>query len=422
MSSDVIVIGAGAAGLCAARTLTRAGVSVTILEARHRIGGRIHTLHDPLLPAPVELGAEFVHGRPAEIWSAVEAGLFPALELPTENRTIDHGRPVPVDRDAVETLSSGVADAPEQSFREYLDHARPAAEVRRAATGYVEGFHAAREERISVRALALENAAGDRADGDRTFRLAGGYGPFVQWLWDGADAARREVWFDTVVERVRWRRGRVEIDARTAAGRRRFEAPRAIVTVPLGVLQSGAIEFDPEPATLREACRSIETGHAARIVFQFRRPLWEESELVRGSSFLHVDAPFMPTWWTALPARAPILTAWTGGPGAEAAPVDPREWIGRALDTLARLLGAEREALAGEVVNWHAHNWSVDPFARGAYSYVRVGGLDAQKRFGEPLEDTLYFAGEAANAEGHSATVHGAMASGERAARLIVYH
>jgi monoamine oxidase len=87
---------------------------------------------------------------------------------------------------------------------------------------------------------------------------------------------------------------------------------------------------------------------------------------------------------------------------------------------LARLLHTDETSLAAELQSWHAHNWSADPFSRGAYSYVKAGGMEAQERFGDPVEDTLYFAGEAVHAEGHWGTVHGAIASGDRAARLIL--
>ncbi len=416
--SDVLIAGAGAAGLCAARTLTRAGRSVVILEARRRIGGRIHTLEDPLSPVPVELGAEFIHGRPPEIWRAVEAGGFPALEMPAEHVSLEGGRQAPLDWDSVDRLLSGLADAPEQTFREHLDHAAPPEDIRRAALSYVEGFHAAHAERISVRAIAIENAAGENG---RTYRPAHGYGAMARRLWDSADESLREIHFDCAVESVRWRRGHVEMAARTAAGPRRFEAPRAIVTVPLGVLQSGAIRFDPEPAILREACAGIEMGHAIRLVLRFRRPLWEDAEPLRDAGFAHTGSAFMPTWWTTLPVRSPVITGWTGGPAAERAPADPRDWVEGALHSLGRMLGAEPATLARELVTWHAHHWSADPWARGAYSYVRSGGVPAQQRFAEPVEDTLYFAGEATRAEGDSGTVHGAMASGERAAQRIVY-
>lgn len=420
MPSDVLVIGAGAAGLSAARTLTRSGVSVIMLEARRRIGGRIHTLHDPLIPIPVELGAEFVHGRHPLIWQAVESGLLPALELTADHLRIRNGRPESADWEQVDALLAGMASAPDQSFRQYLDAANPPLGVRRTATGYIEGFNAARAEFIGTQALALAQQAADRIQGDRAWRLAAGYDSLVRYLWHGIDHARSSVHFDTVVETVQWRRGHVRVLTRTAAGPRAFEAPRAIVTVPLGVLQAGSIRFDPEPAALREACAALVMGHAARLVLRFRRPFWEEIEPLRDAGFFHSDEPWMPTWWTALPIRAPVLTAWTGGPGAEKSPADPRQWVAGALASLGRILGRPPETLAAELVSWQAHNWSADPFSRGAYSYVRPGGLPAQARFGEPIEGTLCFAGEAVDAQGHSSTVHGALASGERAASCMM--
>jgi hypothetical protein len=402
--------------------LTRAGVAVTILEARGRLGGRIHTVNDLLSPIPVELGAEFVHGRAPEIWNAVNDGRFPALETGDRHVWVKDGQPRPLDWQGVDELLAEMANAREQSFREYVDRAAPPADIRASATNYVEGFNAARAERISVRSLALAGEAADRIEGSRGFRLGGGYGSLVAWLWDGIDPACRRLHAGLTVEAIEWKRGRVNIAGRGFGGLRRFEAPRAILTVPLGVLQSGAIRFDPEPATLREACGALEMGHAARVVLRFRRPLWEDREEFRDAAFLHSNERWMPTWWTAMPLRSPVITGWTGGPAAEMPPADRAEWIAGALASLGRILGIETDILADELETWHAHDWSADPWARGAYSYVRVGGLAAQQRFGEPVEDTLYFAGEATNADGHCGTVHGAIATGERAARAILKH
>jgi monoamine oxidase len=403
-ATDVLIVGAGAAGLSAARDLTQAGVHVLIVEARHRIGGRIHTLHDPLSPVPIELGAEFIHGTPPEIWSYVESGRFPALEITAPFLHVRDGHVEDGDWQATDRILSGMADAPEQSFRDYVSKLDAPPEACEAAVGYVEGFNAARQELISIRSLAAA------PDDDRNFRPVHGYSSLIDIL--SHDLSR--IVFATPISTVAWRRGHARI---TAVDGRVFEAPRAIVSVPLGVLQSGAIRFDPEPAILRDACRGLVMGHAARMVLRFRRPVWEDRADLRDAGFLLSGGAFPPTWWTSLPTRSPVITAWAGGPKAESAPADVEAWIGPALNSLSSILGRD---VSSDLESWDAHNWSTDPYAQGAYSYVRVGGMAAQESFGDPVEDTLYFAGEAVATAGDIGTVHAALASGTRAARHIL--
>jgi monoamine oxidase len=414
--ADVIVIGAGAAGLAAVRILTHAGVSVILLEARQRLGGRIHTIRPSLSPVPIELGAEFIHGKPPELWRMVDSGELAVVEHAGEHERVDQGHEEKADWGRMEQLMGRLAEVPEQSFLEFVEASGAGPNLCREAIGYVEGFNAARAGRISTRSLALQDRAAAQIEGDRAFRFTGGYGSLVEWLGRAAAGDHVELQFGAVVQTIQWRRGIVEIDARVNGMERRYTAPRAIVTLPLGVLQAGAVRFDPEPDTLREAVRLIEMGHAARITFRFRRPVCRD-----GAGFLHSDSDWMPVWWTTHPVHSNVMTGWTGGERAQAGLTqDPAEWVAGAIASLAHMLGRDEQELAGDLESWHAHNWSSDPFALGAYSYVKTGGLEAQKRFGEPVEETLYFAGEAVNAEGHAGTVHGAMATGERAAGIIV--
>jgi monoamine oxidase len=415
-STEVLIVGAGVAGLAAARALTRAGRHCTILEARRRIGGRIHTLHDPVCPVPVELGAEFVHGKPPEIWPLVESGRLPALELTAPHVSLDDGKPRQTDWEDADRILSGLSGAPEQSFAQYLETTVASPGARRSATAFVEGFNAARKERISVESLAESHDDYQKIEGDRSFRLAGGYGALVDWLWSEIDPERRDIFLGIAVESVEWKRGEVRI----AAGSRRFTSPRALVTLPLGVLKSGRVRFDPVPAVLQDACAGLEMGAAARIVLRFRRPLWEDHPDLRDAGFLFSDGPWMGVWWTSLPVRAPVITGWCGGPCAETAPRDLADWPARAVESLARVIGIDPARIAAELETWHAHDWSADPFSLGAYSYVGVGGRPSQQRFADPVEDTLYFAGEAVDTGGYIGTVHGAIASGERAAARIV--
>lgn len=411
MEPAVLILGAGVAGLSAARILSQSGIPVVILEARHRVGGRVHTLIEQGSSVPVELGAEFVHGRPPEIPQ------LPSAETGGEDWCFRNGR---LERpgaifQGTESLMAGLPGAPEQSFAEFVNGRGAGDEALRWATSYIEGFHAARPEQIGVHGLALANRAEDAIEGGRSFRLAGGYAALLDWLRQGMTA---EIRCGAAVQSIAWRRGDVEVHVASRA--RAIQAECLICTLPLGVLASGDVRFDPEPANLRAGLSAMAMGHAAHIRLRFRRRVWEDRPELRGLRFLFSHESWMPTWWTAAPSAEPVLTGWTGGPRAEAAPSDPAAWVEPALATLGKLLARDPSQLRRELVSWHAHNWTADPFSRGAYSYVRVGGLDALRRFGRPVEDTLYFGGEAVNAEGYWSTVNGAMASGERAARLVL--
>jgi hypothetical protein len=132
-------------------------------------------------------------------------------------------------------------------------------------------------------------------------------------------------------------------------------------------------------------------------------------------SFLFGRTALFPVWWSAHPLWVPMLTGWTGGPPADA--LVGCDVADCALDSLAQHLGMPRQQLEGQIVGHWSHDWATDPFARGAYSYGEVDGLEAAQRFARPRENTLFFAGEATDSTGRSGTVHGALASGRRAAQ-----
>jgi monoamine oxidase len=199
--------------------------------------------------------------------------------------------------------------------------------------------------------------------------------------------------------------------------RETLHAERLVITVPLGVLQDGAIRFDPEPTHTLVAARALEFGQAIRVTLRFDRAFWEDEEKFAGASFLFSDEHVFPTWWTTRPVAAPVITGWSAGPKADALlGKNKTEVIRAALDSLGRILGMP----LGRVENAWFHDWHADPFARGAYSYVPAGALAARRRLCEPVQDTLYFAGEATDLLGYGGTVHGAIASGNRAAGQVL--
>jgi monoamine oxidase len=162
-------------------------------------------------------------------------------------------------------------------------------------------------------------------------------------------------------------------------------------------------------------------GAASRVTFVFKAPLWRDhlpglepgaqQDLSR-MSFLFSPEELPGVWWTWMPDPAPVITAWVGGPQAQSG----QPWIARSLQVLARMLGMSLPELQGRLLSSHYHDWQADPFSRGAYSYVPVGALECPRQMGEPVEQTLLFAGEHTDQGADWGTVHAALRSGMRAA------
>jgi len=435
--ADVVVLGAGIAGLAAAERLGAAGRRVVVLEARDRIGGRIHTVDDPGLNLPVELGAEFVHGRPAELVELIrDTGL--TLEAVSEDHRRGAGarpgspnagrRRMPDIRASLATLLEAGRAGPDRPVADLIrEHgallARPG--ELEGVIQYLEGFHAADLSRLGTRALA-ENESAEDDDGDLQHRIREGYGALVRRLAERWDHARVEVRLGTVVTALAWRAGQVRVAVLAPDGRtEEVAAPRAIVALPLTVLKrmvggGGAGALDPRPPGWVDALGALQMGAALRIVIGFDARWWAPDGKP-GPSFVHGGPEPFPVWWSALPARAPVLTGWAGGPRAAALTGRGEAALLRAaLDSLASVFGRDVAELRSRSRLAYAHDWSADPFAGGAYSYGGVGAVEARATLARPIEGTLFLAGEAVAEKGRNATVHGALASGRRAAAQVV--
>jgi monoamine oxidase len=427
---EVIIVGAGAAGLAALRELDPAGCQVLCLEARDRIGGRIFTVGDSSSPLPIELGAEFVHGRPPEIWDVIRDGCLTAYDCAGGAVHIKAGKVQP-DNDAwghIEEVMAGVqeraATGPDEPFASFLARSSYSETAKQLSTSYVEGFNAARKEIIGIASLAQDARASDAIQGDRAFRLAaGGYQSVPLQILAGVKNSASKLRLNAIVEGIQWQPGRVA--ARLHSGEI-IHGSRILVTVPLGVLQAAsgdtaAIRFDPEPHEILGAAHAMRFGQVFRIVLRFREAFWDSDDEFADAGFLLSDEPVFPTWWTSLAVRAPILTGWSAGPRADVLAAKSRtEIISEAVASLARILSRSEADLNRLVQAAYFHDWQADPFARGAYSYVPAGALPWRAKFAEPVQDTLFFAGEVTEQDGHSATVHGAIASGIRAAKQIL--
>lgn len=417
-STDVLVIGGGVAGLASARQLTQAGLHVTLLEARDRLGGRIWTHHAP--EYPVELGAEFVHGRPEEILTLAAEAAIPVVPVAGAFRRKIDGAWADAGHlmGEMERLFAKMpADEQDQSFQYYVDRAGPPEEVRRLALRYVEGFHAADPALISIHSLIRDTHAEEAISGDgRQFRLAG-YDGLIHAIKDRIEPSRFDVQLNSTVTEIQWCAG--EVVAKTANAE--FLAPRAVVTLPLGVLKTDQVAFLPELPEKQNAMKFLEMGATVHVTLCFREKFWQHDPEMEDLSFLFTNDPQFPTWWTANALPYPILTAWAAGKHASALKgLSTDEITHRAKQSLARIMGIAERDLNAQMTNAFTHDWQADPFSRGGYSYAAVGGIDAARALAAPVAHTLYFAGEATNSDGYNATVHGAIATGYRAAQEVL--
>jgi len=430
---DIIVIGAGAAGLAAAAALVQAGRSVLLLEARDRIGGRIWTRTEPGLSVPVEMGAEFIHGRAAITRTLLAKAGAGVVESADSHWTLQQGelkaRNGFFAQVQAAVRNSDVLAKRDMSFDTFLDRhlARVLTpQARSFARMMAEGFDAADTARASARAIAAE-WTGDTLGSAPTSRPANGYASLLAALMAPLHSGRLRLQLQTMVQAVRWSKGSVEVAGRFLGRGFKAHSRCLVVGLPLGVLQrpagaAGAVRFTPALIAKRQALRGLASGPVMKLLLRFASPFWEalHGGRYRDASFFHVPDALVPTFWTSAPARAPLLVAWAGGPRAQrlTAGAAPAEIARRAMASLQALFGKSVD-IAGELEGYYYHDWQRDPYARGAYSYVSVGAGDARASLARPLAATLFFAGEATDAD-EGGTVTGALRSGVRAAREVL--
>jgi monoamine oxidase len=415
---DVAVVGAGMAGLTAARALLEAGLSVCVLESRDRVGGRILTR--TVDGEAIELGAEFVHGRPPELWALIaEAGISTYELHGTHARREGEKTPDVVEETEDFSILEGLEDfaGEDCAFAAYVDQTSVTGRLRERIVGFVEGFNAADANIISIKSLGAQQKAEDAIEGDRLFRIREGYHRLPEYLAARVRELGGQIRLGTSVSNIRWHPGGVELRPLQGPD---VHAARAIITVPLGVLQSQAIRFSPPPAGHLELAGRMRMGQVCRFTLQFREPFWTQLPGLDALSFLYTFGETPSVWWTTEPEATSSLTGWIGGPRSDALAGMSAQQLGdHACATLARVLEIELAFVQQLLVHCQAHDWRKDPCSLGAYSYIPSGGLDLPGRLAEPVADTLYFAGEHTDVTGHWGTVHAAIRSGMRAAEQV---
>ncbi|MCS3801516.1 monoamine oxidase [Chitinophagaceae bacterium OAS944] len=419
MQHSIIIIGAGAAGLMAARILSAAGHTVTVLEANDRPGGRIHTIQPAGFTMPIEEGAEFMHGKlPLTMQLLKEAGVqYQAVAGKmiqvkngrwSDQEEFVEGWDELMDRMADLKEDMTLADFLQQYFRD-----DKYAALRKSAQRFAEGFDVADQQDVSVFSIREEWMN----EQEEQYRIPGGYNQLITYLQNACKANGCVIHTSSVVKTVRWEPDKVQVG--TANGQT-FTAQKLIVTVPLGVLQapaahSTAVVF--EPAIDTQPFQQIGFGAVVKVVLQFSAPFWLEYR--KDIGFL-LSEEAIPTWWTQLPDSVPVLTGWAGGPqAARFKDTDEQTIIEQALQSLANIFSMQVEQLKGLLTASHAVKWQTNAYSLGAYSYSKLHTGTARQMLNEPVNDTIYFAGEALYNGEAGGTVEAALSSGSSVCKLL---
>lgn len=413
-SAEVIVIGAGAAGLAAARKLQDQGTDVVLLEGRSRIGGRVHTSNQ-WQGAPIDLGASWIHG--------IRRNPITRLAKQAGAKWVESD----YDNFGVYRENGGLLNAKEENQLELLfgridrivrsgqNSQRPLADLLKkdlagydtplgqfAVNGLVEQEYAADDSAISgLGAYFGEEYGGSDVWFPKGYRQV--IAPLAQGLKLHLGHVVQEVFHD-----------QAGVSVVTSNGE--FRAKRALITLPLGVLKRGKIRFSPAlPQRKTQAIASLGMGLLNKVVLRFAKPFWSRDQEFFGrlsgekgawafwlNLYHHIDEPILMGFNAAKFGRA--TESWSD-----------QQIVASAQQALQGMFGNTNAVTGYQVTRWNA-----DPFSGGSYSFLPPGASSRTIRaLGEPISDRLFFAGEATS-EDYPSTVHGAYLSGIREAERIL--
>ncbi len=425
---DVIIIGAGASGLMAARELTRAGKNVLILEARDRVGGRIYTFSGNGFSVPVEAGAEFIHGDAKTTIKVLKEYDIPFAKTNGAFKQIRHGKKEEITGEQYykleELLNKLKHDMPVDDFLNRYFSGEEYKALRQMVNGFMTGYEAADTKRASIFSFRedwLEMGEMNQ------YRIKGGYGKMISSLADETVRRGSTLKLSTVVKTINWQKGEVTDDSGNT-----FTAKKILVTVPLGILTADSllkdyIVFNPSLSDKIETAAKLGYGDVIKIILEFTDAFWKTKEAEKATGEKLSDAGFIlsdaeiPTWWTQYPDDSTILTGWLAGSNAKRfASVNEEKILETALKSLAFIFRVKEEEVKEKLKASEVFAWSADAFTRGAYNYATPGAQELKEILSQPVEDKLFFAGEGLYTGKETGTVEAALANGLEVAKKIL--
>lgn len=422
-SFDIIVIGAGAAGLMAAWELAQTGKRTAVIEAKDYVGGRAHTITDKNFDLPVELGAEFVHGN-LELTqmllkkAGVEQYTVKGDIWQDEDDELDEQRDFIEDYSALNKKFKEVKeDISVAEFIEKYLQGEEFEEARFTLKNYVEGYYAADTNKASTFALKEEL----NTSSDEQYRVEGGYVKLIDYLNQQCIEKGVQLFLSAPVKEIKWKQDAVEV----VTEQKSITAKKVLVTVPVGVLQSGTIRFSPAIPETINAAKKLGFGPVIKTMLQFDEAFWKKKEFTQQKDLQKLSFIFskavIPTWWTYYPKDAAMLTGWSGGPHAEEIKdLSNEEILQKALESLSEIFNVSVNLLQLKLKGWHIANWVNDRFSCGGYSYEVVNGKETRQIIKEPIENTIFFAGEGLYDGPEIGTVEAALYSGRETAYQII--
>ena len=426
--ADVIIVGAGAAGLMAARELSKAGRKIVILEARNRTGGRIYPLSEDDFGYPAQGGAEFVHGEAKTTHELIkEAGLHYVATGSGENWNLRKDEAVKLGSSPLEDpnfvvyrekvmqkLAELKGDIPISTFLQKNFEGEEYSAFRECMLDMVEGYDAGDPSRISTFSLR------DEWLNDKEWkqgRIREGYTALLAFLESGCIKKDVKILLKRKVTKVEIKGDTAIV---TCSDGKNYESEKVIITVPLPLVSS--IRFIPPIPQKIEAVSKIGFGQVVKVLIKFKERWWLRSRSKDLSNMLFADSVgVLRSCYTQYPENYPVLTGWIVGKNAEKIKNESDEFIiDLVLNSLSNQFGTEKSFIQGQVVISKVINWPKDQFSLGAYSYATLEKEEALKELSVPSSGRIYFAGEALCGDDETASVEAALQSGKETTDKIL--